>query len=324
MAEPVPRVTIFDEPGFYLRHPRSGAEAIDFVELKRRGFKSVALNYGDHTSSDWSTIVNRASAAYLTVLPWARCLTNQAVSDLCRQARKMPARAVIVNSEDELVDGRVSPQHIATETLGLDGCVSTLPWLGTPAVNLAALHDHEIHLQLFPQENAVSKQPRDCRAHGYVNAGVKRASFMFGVHQLGPDAFPPRQEPFWIYTLDDCQSTWEEWAPVTIPPLNIPFTGPLAGPSASKPTTKLTGTAKALKMVMHNAGFGNFPKPDRAYNARLERAMRLFQRRVGITPWSGAYGLKSYEAIRRLASATPGETYALTPAAEALIREDVT
>lgn len=322
MSEPVPRVSIFNEPGFYLRHPGSGVEAINFKGLKAAGFKSLAINIVDFPLVEWSEIINRASVALLTVLPWGRCLTDSAVTELCRKARQMPSRAVIVNSENELIDGPVSAQHIANETAGLDACVSTLAWVGTPAVDLSPLNDCEIHLQLFPQENESSKATRDSRAHAFEDAGAKRVSFMLGMHGINPEDFPPLQPPYWVYTLDDCQSSWLEWSPEWMPGLTVPFTGPLYGPSSSKPTKKRTGTAKALKMVMHNAGFANFSKPDRLYNAKLERAMRLLQRRIGVTQ-SGAYGPKSYEAIRRLASATIGETYALTPAAEALIREDV-
>ena len=325
MSELVPRVSVFTESGFYLRNPRSGVEAIDFAMLKASGFKSLALNYGDHAPSEWAEITTRASIAGLTVLPWARCLTDQAVSDLCTKARKMPARAVIVNSESEFLDRSVSSAHIGSETAGLDACLSTLPWVGDPPPDFVPLEDLEIHLQLFPQEEFNdSTRPRACRAHAY-DSGAKRVSFMYGVHAPATATqFPPRQAPYWVYTLDDCQTTWGLWMPTPIPSLTVPYTGPLYGPSqGARHTKRKTGTAKALKIALHNAGFASFPNPDRAYNAALERAMRLLQRRFNITPWTGSYGKASYEVICRLASATPGETYALTPAAEALIREDV-
>lgn len=313
-------MSIFTEPGLYLRNPRGGVEDLD--AMKAAGFKSVAINVRDYELEEWSIVINRASEQQVTCLPWGYCASDAEVAALCARARRFPSRAVIVNAEAEFIDlsGRVTPEAIAKETAGLDACLSTLPWTG--GRDLSKIPDVHVHLQLFPQENETSKKPRDCRAHAFA-AGARHVTFMLGMHGLEPDAFPPRQDPYWVYTRDDIGAALKKWSPQTIGSLSIPYTGLLYGPSHPKwgQSPKRSKTAKALKMTLHNAGFGDFPKPDFSYNVALERAMRRMQLWAGITPQLGVYGNGSYKAIRRLASATPGETYALTPAAEQLIRE---
>ncbi len=78
----------------------------------------------------------------------------------------------------------------------------------------------------------------------------------------------------------------------------LPYTGPYYGPTTNKPKRK-GNTARALKMTMHNLGFGNFPTPDSFYNLALEMAMRRFQGSKGISPASGNYGQGTWELIRK-------------------------
>lgn len=78
----------------------------------------------------------------------------------------------------------------------------------------------------------------------------------------------------------------------------FPYTGPYYGPTTNRPKRK-GPTAKALKMAMHQGGYGNFTSPDEHYNLALETAMRRFQNAVGISPASGNYGLGTWNEIRK-------------------------
>jgi hypothetical protein len=320
-------VNLFAGNGMYVRSP--DADDSDFRKLKQLGFDALAVNVRDYAWADWKTLITKASTAGIAVVPWARTLIKAEVVSLCRLSSTLPHRNVLVNAENELVDLTVPPEFIASQLreYQLTGCVSTGPWVGTPPVDLSPLAGVQFHLQLFPQEKpgGPSDRPRDCRAHAF-EAGATLVSFMTGMHGVDRRRFPPLQRPVWIYTLDDCQQVLEEWKPidgVALSELVVPFTGPLYGPSHPKYGTrpKRSKTAKGLKITLHEAGFGNFPRPDGVYNAKLEAAMVRLQRWAQV-PVTGAYGRGSWLAIRSLTSANIGGTFACTPAASALIKED--
>jgi len=79
-------------------------------------------------------------------------------------------------------------------------------------------------------------------------------------------------------------------------PSQFPYTGPYYGPDVDKKKHK-GPTALALKLVMRNLGYGEFPNPDRYYNKALVAAMQKFQAIRGIQP-TGNYGLGSWNAVR--------------------------
>jgi len=321
----------FHGNGFYVRSP--DADDSDFKRIKLLGFDALAINVRDHSLEEWQTLITRAATAELAVFPWGRTETKVEVVSLCRLAATMPHRHAIVNAENELVDGRVTAEYIASQLREnqLTGCVSTLAWTGTPPCDLEPLGNTPVHLQLFPSVSDASTRPRDCRAHAYADAGAGFVSFMTGVTDAGkradPRDFPPRQHPVWVYTLDDVQHELDSWAPigrVLLSELTVPFTGPYYGPSHPKygKRPKRSKTAKALKMILHEAGLENFGAIDTMYGAKLERAMRRLQVLFGLQP-TGAYGRGSWLAIRELASANVGGTFACTHEAATLIKEDV-
>ena len=313
--------SIFEAPGLYLRNPRGGVENV--AAMAAAGFRAIAINVRDHDVVEWRKVRDRASAAGVTVLPWARCLTEPEVAELCRIGREEFDRRALVNCENELFGDppAVSLECVERETRGLDAALSMLAWVGTPPLDMRKVSRLTIHLQLFPQENETSRKPRDCRAHAY-NAGAARVEFMLGVHGLAPAAFPARQGAYWGYAADDMAGEYAVWSPETAKPLALSYTGPLYGPSRpDKAGGKRSGTAKALKIACHAAGVANFPKPDRVYNAALEQALARLQRAFGIQP-TGQYGRGTYELVKTLRSVTPGAGYALGPAAIALIEED--
>jgi Putative peptidoglycan binding domain len=315
-----PSVSVFDRPGLYLRNPRGGVE--DVAAMQAGGFSWIAINVGDHARAEWSVVEQRAAASGVTVLPWRRCTTDAHVGELCDLARKEYSGRVIVNAEKELDTGVVSAGEIVTATEGMDAALSTEPVIFSTLDGSPLLAKLIVQLQLFPQESDSSKRPRDCRARAF-ELGAQKVHFMLGMHDLRPRAFPPRQAPYSVYTADDCGNVFTPWAPRQPTPLEIPFTGPLFGPSAKKGVSPECGTVQALKIAMHRAGFGTFTSSDGVYDEDLERALANFQRHVGIAA-TGQFGRASYESVRSLLAVAPRGGYALSPAARALIQGDAT
>jgi len=312
-------VSVFDRPGLYLRNPRGGVE--DVAAMKAGGFSWVALNVGDDQEpAEWSVVEQRASASGVTVLPWRRCTTDTEVAELCDLARREYSGRVIVNAEKELDTGAVTAGAILTATEGMDAALSTEPVIFSSLAGSPLLAKLIVQIQLFPQENDDSKRPRDCRERAF-RLGAKTVHFMLGVHDLGPKDFPGCQAPYSVYTADDCGNVFAPWSPRQPDPLQIPFTGPLYGPSHRKGPSPTCGTIQALKIAMHQAGFADFTDPDGTYSEALEKALVNCQRNFGLKA-SGQYGKASYECVRRLLAATPDAGYAFTTPARALIEAD--
>ncbi len=301
----------------------------DVATMKAGGFSWVAINVRDHEPEEWSVVEQRADAVGVIVLPWARCTTDAEVAELCDLARKDYSGRVIVNAEKELDTGQVTAGAIVTDTEGMDAALSTEPVVFSSLAGSPVLAKLIVQLQLFPQENDESKKPRDCRARAF-ELGAKTVHFMLGVHDpppplppIDPKSFPARQAPYSVYTADDCGNVFTPWSPRQPDPLQIPFTGPLFGPSDENGPSPRSGTARALKIAMHRAGFATFTNPDGAYNEALEEALANFQRNFGLTE-SGQYEEESYECVRSLLAVGPGAGYALSRSARALIEDDAT
>lgn len=306
-------VSLFNKPGLYLRNPRGGVE--DVANMRNAGFHYIAVNVGDHSMPEWDAVLNRAEQAGVPVMPWMRCLHEPAVTRLCALARAMPAKAVLVNSEDELFSGAVTLSHIAQECKGLDAALSCQPWTADLPLNqVSAL---AIHLQMFPQESEVSTRPRDCRARAFKNGG-RRVNFMLGIHDIGPNVLPPRQAGYSIYTADDCGNDFGPWMPSTPPSLDIKFQGALYPYDHSRYVRgKSPERVKALKRAMHRAGFGDFGALDGTYGPKLKAAMQAMQRTHGFRSATGSYGASSHLVLMTLLAAQPDSGYALDEEARA-------
>jgi len=314
-------MSIFDLPGVYARHPQGGVKHVQ--ELLDAGFRWYAFNLHDHPVPEWSEVIALCRSVEMPVFPWFFVRTDEEVASLCELARQQFDGQVIVNAEKPLDLGQVTMDAILRETQGLDAALSTEPWL-YDSIEWSEFPG-PIQLQLFPQENETSKDPRGCRTHAYAR-GARRADFMLGMHGRPPAEFPYRQYGYSVYTVDDMGPNCDVWGPENPMPLHageFPKVAPGYGPnSASKPQSKKSKAWRALKRAMHNAGFGDFPNPDDAYNAQLSAAMRSFQVVAGISP-SGDYGSASYEALRTLAAVTPtsGGAYAMDEQSRAWTRE---
>jgi hypothetical protein len=309
-------MSVFDAPGTYARSPQGGVENIQ--DLLDAGFRWYAFNVGDHTVAEWATVIARCRSLGMAVLPWDYVRSDAEVKALCDLAKREFDGMVIVNAEKPLDaaqpgGAKVTLECIANECEGMDAALSVEPW-PFASVDWTQVAKIPIQIQLFPQENETSRDPRACRA-AYYDAGVERAEFMLGMHELNPYAFPPRQYAYSVYTVDDMGSDYFPWGPQSFPPLSashFPKVAPGYGPSSpsGKPQSKKSLAWRALKRALHHAGFGSFPDPDSAYNSKLAAAMRNLQRVVGLTP-SGDYGSASYEAMRSLQKTRPLGGYAM-------------
>jgi hypothetical protein len=300
-------MSVFDQAGVYARNPQGGVEHVQ--DLLDAGFRWYAFNVGDHTVPEWKTVIDRCRALGMPVFPWQYVRSDDDVWALCRVARRRFGGRVIVNAEKPLDEGRVTAVTIRDATEGMDAAVSVEP-LPYGNVDWTVLSERVIQLQLFPQENTTSQDPRACRL-AYLAAGCKRADFMLGMHELTPASFPARQYGYSVYTVDDMGPDCAAWGPQEISPLDeiaFPKVTPGYGPSSpsGKPPSQPSRMWKALKRALHRAGFGDFPTPDEEYDSELATAMAGFQRAVGIVP-TGDFGEASYQALRGyLAFKAPG------------------
>lgn len=293
----------------YLRSPEGGVENVE--EMGRAGYSLLALNVGDYPPEAWRKVEEKAGPAGLVCLPWARCRSDGDVRRLVALALDRYQGRAILDVEKELDTGKVSWQAVEDACRALaEAAVTTEPWLyeGFPWERLQAT----VQLQLFPQENEVSRRPRDCRAHAYL-LGCHWVQPMLGMHGLGPEAFS-LEPPLAVYAADDIGAgnygRWAVRSPQPIEETRFPYRGPLYGPSHPRGPSPRSPYVLALKRALHRAGFGNFPAPDERFNRPLEAALRRMQLYHGIRP-TGQYGLGSWQALRRLQAADPGQGYAL-------------
>lgn len=314
-------MSIFDSSGLYIRTPGGNIE--DVGNMYEAGFRWIALNVSDHEDEEWDTVKQRASAIGMTCLPWRYVRSEFDIIELCTLASVRYAGRVIINAERELWDRRISLEQIKKYASDLDVALSVepIPHSGLPWYTVKEM---KIHCGLFPQETLPETyDPRYCRAL-YFAYGMEKVDFMYGNHDLTPQQFPPHQKGRSVYTADDAKDlgqNYQIWGPQNYAPLVLPYTGPYYHTTSGKSPTKGL-TVKALKIAMHNAGFGTFYAPDQHYNQALKAAMIRFQRWAGITPLSGNYGLGSANALLSLLSAIPGQTYALNREACNLILQD--
>ena len=304
-------MSIFDQPGVYARNPQGGVEHVR--ELLDAGFRWYAFNVGDHSLPEWQTVIGRCRALEMPVFPWRFVHTDADVRELCDLARGQFDGRVVVNAEKPLDEGRVTAEVIRDATEGMDAAVSVEP---RPFGNVdwTILSDRVIQLQLFPQENPASRDPRARRLE-YLAAGCRRADFMLGMHDETPASFPARQYGYSVYTVDDMGLSCAAWGPQEVAPLDpdaFPKVAPGYGPSSpgGKPRSQPSTMWKALKRALHRAGYGDFPDPDEEYGSELAAAMAAFQRSVGIRP-TGDYGEASYQALRVYRAVTAPEDAAM-------------
>ena len=222
--------------GALLNNP--GGAAWDFAEMRAAGFDWIALNVGDHELSDWSDVRERAEAAGLEVVPWARlchphigethqdCLRK--LGALLDAAKALGTTRPIVNVETEIkpasLDGLITPGEVARELerAGMDeAAISTEAWLYD--VSWVPLNGYAMLLQILPRDNRwapeqVRAQQDACeeraRGYGFDHVGTSVQSYPMAD---GTDA-----EPEWfdlggtnrsvIWGDNVAAGEWQRWA----------------------------------------------------------------------------------------------------------------
>jgi hypothetical protein len=222
--------------------------------------------------------------------------------------------------EKELDPAVGAPVPLEAAVQSAEGCdvlFSTTPWPYSRTPYEIIPPAWHVDLQLFPAENDTSNRPRDCKAK-MIERGVRaRLRFMAGIHGCTPERLPyPRRGLHSMFAADDVgggvNANFARWASGVLerlPEPAFPYRGPFHRRKPGKPPTRHPGVV-TVKRALHRAGYGNFDKPDRAWNERAAEALELFQLDVGLPP-SGNYGKASWMELRRLPSAVPGERYAV-------------
>jgi len=345
-------MSVFDGAGMYFRNPRGGVEDT-IAQIGDDGYTYVILNCQDFDprSGVWDKIESQARAAGLPVVPFCRIYViaeNQGLSnaDAVHWATKLAvdrySGRVLYDLESAELDApdvgeTLDAIEADVKQYHLDASLSTEPRVKDVLRDTWVIQNLIMECQLYPQSSSTSQDPRWCRALFY-EYGAKRVRFLIGTKDnniyIDPSWLPPLQKPFTTWSADDvpyvpAPARYDEWAADDFGPIDVPYTGPLYGPSHRKGPSKPSGSIKALKIALYEAGYfgsANNPfKPDYAFNRALEEGLRRLQRDRGIDP-TGQYGKGSYEALRRLQGVTPvkygGEGYALTQEARTLLIAD--
>ena len=207
--------------GAFLRNPRGGVE--DVAEMKAAGIAWLALNVGDDQHwDDWQVVRDRADAAGVAVLPWARVRTMIELHDLMETADVFSSR-VIANIENEF-ETVLPPAKVAAlladytlQSHALDAAISTVGWVYN-AVDYSPLANYPVLLQLFPQD--MKRDPAeleqiqaDCVKHarerGFVHVGITAQTY--GAAEPSWYAYM-NGTPRSYFTGDDIGATnWAAW-----------------------------------------------------------------------------------------------------------------
>jgi hypothetical protein len=180
----------------------------------------VAINVGDYPPKEWDSIVQRAKAAGLEVVPWRRCWDTIGLASLLEIAAARGWYA-IANLEKEL-EGAL-PAEVAGPMIArypeLEVAISTEGWL-YENVSWRAFAGCPVLLQLFPAD--MHRDPdelpdiqvdcvRRARDFGFRNVGVTYQTY----HGADPAwyAFWPGVRSY--YTGDDIGGSWDAWAVTT-------------------------------------------------------------------------------------------------------------
>jgi hypothetical protein len=280
--------------------------------------------------------------------PWMHVRSMNDLQRLLQVGEAKNSPALGVNIEDVVRDG-LSLQEIGGFLLDFwvnryekPVHMATLPWVqngqGWQYVSFAVAA-----LEFFPDEQVIwpggtysSKIAQDCFTHAFAE-GLKQVTVMWKTKGYTPAAYAPDYgNCHSLYTADDIVPTapaWDLWkssGPCTkiqvqpVKPLTtkqFPYTGPFYEGDKNHPTiqglkrgqVRLGNLKQSLGSVTDDFG------------PELKEALRKFQRDVGISPATGAYGRGTYQALRT--AVVPAESpnagqYAMDALALKLVRED--
>lgn len=285
----------------------------------------------DHCRSLWHN-------AGIQDFPWMHVRSMSDLQRLLQVGEAKNSPALGVNIED-VVDDKLSLQEVGGFLLDFwvnryekPVHMATLPWVqngqGWQFMSFAVAA-----LEIFPDENDESKKPLVCMSHAFQE-GLKKVTFMFKT-KLPPATFD-LSVCHSLYTADDITPTapaWLAWKapapcatlkPPVVKPLTekqFPYTGPFFEGDRNHPTIKGLKRGQIRLGNLH----GDLGSATDDFGPELKDALRAFQRDVGLTPASGAYGRGTWMALRsaRVPAEFPNAgQYAMDALALKLVRED--
>lgn len=183
------------------------------------GMKWVAPNIGDFPASEWSLVVERANAAGVKVVPWARCYTPEKLAELVSAGHTFGSEHIIPNLEKH--DGQVPdlPTLMVAEYLDAnwDGGVGISTEGHTYDLDWFQFYsrDYVVMLQMFWEDARrdpatmaqwIEEEVRHARAWGWTYVAVS-----YQTVRSDPSWYD-RRGTFSLYTADDVgQGNWARW-----------------------------------------------------------------------------------------------------------------
>jgi len=210
-------VSVFDQPFLFLRTPGGNVEDLD--RMQAAGFRGVFCNVREHEAAEWEVVRRKALARGMFCGPWAhtmnaaRAFSFDVLDKIIETADRWRS-PLIVNSEKELDNsGSTLTRVIAERVGGRDAAISMQAFLffsveWTPVKHLPML------LQIFPAESIAAKDPLGCRERAW-NAGCERVYLTFGSYREQHPGLYRLQEPYSVYTGDDCGNDYQAWSPTS-------------------------------------------------------------------------------------------------------------
>ena len=210
-------MSVFDQPFLFLRTPGGNVEDLD--RMQAAGFRGVFCNVREHEAAEWEVVRRKALARGMFCGPWAhtmnaaRAFSFDVLDKIIETADRWRS-PLIVNSEKELDNsGSTLTRVIAERVGGRDAAISMQAFLffsveWTPVKHLPML------LQIFPAESIAAKDPLGCRERAW-NAGCERVYLTFGSYREQHPGLYRLQEPYSVYTGDDCGNDYQAWSPTS-------------------------------------------------------------------------------------------------------------
>lgn len=187
--------------------------------------KWIAPNVGDYPASQWNTVVNRANAAGVKVVPWARCYTPAILANLVSSAKAWGCEHLIPNLEKHQEGGVWLEPDLPTQLVAdyLDANWSGGVGISTEGHTYNGVdwspftsRNYVIMLQMFWED--AGRNPASMPS--WVAAEVTHARKDSGFTYVAVTYQTVRSSPAWydlrgtysLYTGDDVgQGNWSAW-----------------------------------------------------------------------------------------------------------------
>jgi len=250
----MPDLGMFKQTGALLRTPGGNVENITD---QKPVIRWAALNVGGEVERDpsrWKRQLSLYADVRIKTFPWLHCRTLNDVDFLVSVGTEWGSPAIGLNIED-VVGDELELSEVAKHVRSWTGQIlmPTLPWVqndqgwGQLARCIAAL-------EIFPDENKESNDPRACTDHAFAE-GLTKVTLMYKTKA------PHRPEQYdlslchSLYTADDITPTREAWAAWE-------HRGEERPPMPTKSTTKSKSAPRASgDPNWHKKGYPENPEP---------------------------------------------------------------